>query len=70
MEAAKQTLENMRVEREKAIQNVNSELDKKIMELRNERETNIQLSDWYASPLPDALIVRGKTGNKDSHTDR
>jgi septal ring factor EnvC (AmiA/AmiB activator) len=62
-------LEEQRIAREKAINKLNEELNKKIVEVNSEKAKNPELSNWYSSPVPEYIRLRNNT-NKASRSNR
>jgi septal ring factor EnvC (AmiA/AmiB activator) len=62
-------LEEQRIAREKVINKLNEEWNKKIVEVSVEKAKNPELSNWYNSPVPEYIRLRNNT-NKAGNPDR
>jgi predicted Holliday junction resolvase-like endonuclease len=62
-------LEEQRIAREKAINKLNEELDKKILEVNSEKSKDPVLSSWYDTVVPDYIRLRNNA-NPSSHSNR
>jgi predicted Holliday junction resolvase-like endonuclease len=62
-------LEEQRIAREKAINKLNEELNKKIVEVNSEKSKDPVLSSWYDTVVPDYIRLRNNA-NPSSHSNR
>jgi cell division protein FtsX len=61
------SIEQMRIDREKTVQEAGIALDETLKGFEDEKGKDDLVRDWASTPLPDYILRGSKTGNKSSH---